>query len=139
MLFKPEKGKLMQLLCTYPDRDNPDLYDGSVAKSAVTEFEEDVRDYEARRHSEKDGWLKYANGQDKPWVAYHKKFDGNNVSKKCQRTAPASFRYETPVEWVLPPKRARYYSKTLNVPRNPQKYASNYFGADYMTPKRRYG
>jgi len=138
MVFKDMNGVLVQLLCTAEDPKNPDLYVGTVSETAYTDYEKDKKAFDARRASETDGWLKYANQKDGPWRDYHKKFD-NNRSPKCQHTAPASFRYDVPTAWVLPPKRSKYFSYDIFVPKEPEKYAESYFGKDYMTPKRRYG
>jgi phosphorylcholine metabolism protein LicD len=139
MVFEEMNGMLIQVLCTAPHPESPNLYAGKMDRKQMwSEYLQDEKAYQARAASETDGWLKYANGKDLPWVNYHKKFT-KNVAPNCERTAPSSFKYEAPAAMVLPPKRLRYFSKTLAVPNDPHAYCTRYFGKDYMTPKRRYG
>jgi len=138
MVFKKTNGMLVQVLCTAPSKEDPKLYDGKVNPNLWKEFQDDFQAYKARAKTVVNGWLKYADANDKPFVNSRRKFDHKNMSKYCEHTAPASFKYDAPAKWVLPPKRGQYYSKTLSVPRDAHRYARSYFGDDYMTPKRRY-
>jgi len=137
MAFTTLDGWLVQVLCTSTLQDG--TYDAVLSPDIQAEFHEDYTSYQSRASSSVDGWLKYADSNDKAWVSYKTKFDNHNVSPMCQRIAPFSFHYENLVEDVLPPVRMPYFNHFIPVAKNYEKFAVNYFGANWKTPKRRYG
>lgn len=138
MAFKREKGHLIQIICTAMGKNDPSQYELKASPDLHSEFKKDQLEF-TRRGKTVDGWAKYADQNDKPWANYAEKFGPDNVSPYCQRTAPASFRYEAIAQDVLPVKQGNYYETFLNIPHKPKKILVNYFGKDWATPKRRYG
>lgn len=58
---------------------------------------------------------------------FKQKFNEDHVAPMCERTAPASFKYDSPIHLVLPVKKVPYYGEEINVPAQVRCLSTRYF------------
>lgn len=54
--------------------------------------------------------------------------------RSCPTTAPGSFSFQVPYDWIYPLRPCRFAGHTLKCPAQPEEYLRYMYGGDYMTP-----